>query len=177
MPVGYSNFAYQDPGHQTPEEALRCCLRFLAESLPRVLIAIQAPHKSLTARSEGVAQQDREKLITELARSSKRTFLIFDTIDECKSVDLRKGILQVIARLRKLPQVRILVTSRPHLSQIETVLQYATRLEVKAATRTFVRKFNKCLRRKVYCRHTTSSQASCLLFYHRGHWGCESTEV
>ena len=58
-------------------------------------------------------------------------YLVFDALDECAS-EQRKSFLESISRASQLQNVRLLVTSRPHLQDLTEIFEHSHTLEIKA---------------------------------------------
>ena len=58
-------------------------------------------------------------------------YLVFDALDECASEE-RKSLLQSISQASHLQNVRLLVTSRPHLQDLTEIFEHSPTLETKA---------------------------------------------
>lgn len=58
-------------------------------------------------------------------------YLVFDALDECASGQ-RKSFLEFISQASQLQNVRLLVTSRPHLQDLTEIFEHSPTLEIKA---------------------------------------------
>ena len=101
---------------------LNCILRQLIESLPTIPKIVHDSYTRLTEMDHPLPQHECERLITEVAKQSKCTYLIFDALDESDGLRHRRELSQIIKRLSQDRTLRILVTSRPHTQDIFELL-------------------------------------------------------
>ena len=64
-------------------------------------------------------------------RSLSKVFIVVDALDECIEIDDKCRLLCELQKL--LPTARLLITSRPHIADIDHHFQDFARLEVRAS--------------------------------------------
>lgn len=107
-------------------------LKQIAVALPElpkcVIEAYGKHHESKTA----ISVQELEELLLTISSTLSSLFVVLDALDECDEVRYRKPLLQFIRRLKQNKNVRLFVTSRPHLQDLNTVFQDCPQIEVQA---------------------------------------------
>lgn len=92
---------------------------------------IRGVYKSHTKKGTRPSAREYLELLQEETGSFSKIFLVIDALDECRDVDGTRGLL--MSEIKKLqPTLRLLVTSRPHISDIERMFSDAMQLEVRA---------------------------------------------
>lgn len=85
------------------------------------------------AKTNGYLPQDEcERLIDDIANTSNCAYLNTDAFDECIEPGHRKEFLRVIRRLSQGRTLRVLITSRPHLQDINEALRGCCQLTIEA---------------------------------------------
>lgn len=70
-----------------------------------------------------------ERLLADLASGLEYVYLVFDGLDEAAH---RRAFLQSILNVARTPRVRLLVTSRPHISDLIDLFQQYPNLVIRA---------------------------------------------
>ena len=70
-----------------------------------------------------------ERLLTDLASGLEYVYLVFDGLDEAAH---RRAFLQSILNVARSPHIRLLVTSRPHISDLIDLFQQYPNLRIRA---------------------------------------------
>ncbi|KAI1264745.1 hypothetical protein F5Y18DRAFT_78006 [Xylariaceae sp. FL1019] len=130
--VGYVYFDYQSQEDQTPTVVLNSLLRQLVQVLPTIPTAIQDIFSAKSPKTASLSVLECEWLISELARDNGTCYLILDALDESDNAKCRTEIISSIIRLRATPEIRVLVTSRPHTEIIDVALADCPRLNITA---------------------------------------------
>jgi hypothetical protein len=131
-PVAYFYFDYQDHSVQTPGLVLNCILRQLIEAMPAIPKPVTDLHTRLSGTKDSLPPHECERLIMEVVRESRCSYLILDALDECDDLTYRKEFLQIIDRFSHAPTFRILITSRLHTQDICQALSNYPRLTINA---------------------------------------------
>lgn len=116
---------------QTAEELLGSLFQQLIHQRPtisndvRQLYQIHRKTKTMPSINEYSASLQSE------IRCFKRCFLVIDALDECTE---RKGIRgSILSEFRKLqPTLRLLITSRPHIEDVQNAFEDPVQLEIMA---------------------------------------------
>ncbi|PKX95976.1 ankyrin [Aspergillus novofumigatus IBT 16806] len=127
-PVAFFYFDHQDHSTQGTSEVLCCMLRQLLEKLP----AIPSPVAELFQKSGHKGQMplhECERLLTDIASGLRCTYLVLDGLDESED---RKSLLQSIKNIIQSHQVRLLVTSRPHIPDLVDLFQQHPNIRIEA---------------------------------------------
>ncbi|KAJ5613105.1 ankyrin [Penicillium lagena] len=127
-PVAFFYFGHQDQSTQSTPAVLCSILRQLLEKLP----AIPTSVTELFEKSGHISQMPLhqcERLLTDLTSGLRCAYLVFDGLDESEH---RKSFLQSIQNVVRCRQVRLLVTSRPHIRDLTDLFQQHPNLMIEA---------------------------------------------
>ncbi|KAF3387434.1 Ankyrin-3 [Penicillium rolfsii] len=127
-PVAYFYFDHQDQSSQSTSVVLCSILRQLLEQIP----TIPSPVAELYEKSGdkgSMSPKECERLLTDIASSLKVVYLVFDGLDESGQ---RRPFLQSILNVARSQHVRLLVTSRPHIADLNDLFQQHPNLIIKA---------------------------------------------
>ncbi|KAJ5167506.1 ankyrin [Penicillium canariense] len=127
-PVAYFYFDHQDQSTQNTSVVLCCILRQLLEQLP----AIPSPVAELYEKGghQGrIPLHECERLLTDLGSTVRCAYLVFDGLDESEH---RRTFLQSIQNVVRRSQIRLLVTSRPHIQDLIDLFQQHLNLRIEA---------------------------------------------
>lgn len=92
---------------------------------------IRCVHKAHAERGTRPSWREYLKLLQEEVGCYSRIFLVIDALDECREVDgTRNTLLTELENLQR--GLQLLVTSRPHISDIERVFRNSVNLEIRA---------------------------------------------
>ncbi|KAJ5491905.1 hypothetical protein N7453_010002 [Penicillium expansum] len=127
-PVAFFYFDHQDQSTQGTSAVLCCILRQLLEQLPE----IPSPVAELYEKSGHQGQMplhECERLLTGLVSGHRFAYLVFDGLDESEH---RKSFVQSIQNVVRSRQIRMLVTSRPHIRDLIDLSQQHPNLKIEA---------------------------------------------
>ena len=140
--VAYNYFDYQQQGVYSIESILSSLLRqfllqisFLPQSVQK-LYDLTRPNQARPSAS------DVYDVLKTLLRDFHRCFIVIDALDECKDKGIRKALLQDLIGLNG-DTIRIFVTCRPPLAEIEQYAKQHPRVTICADERDL----------KAYCFH------------------------
>jgi hypothetical protein len=123
---------------QTLAAILGCLVQQLAVSAPDTLLPWTEEHyyhNTDTSLLQSIKMA--LEMLIQACNQFSTTFLVIDALDEAEneSVKHRKELLNAISRLvLSCPNVRIFITSRSHLGDINTAFQYADIIPIRART-------------------------------------------
>lgn len=124
----YCNYA--DQVNQTPATLLGSLAKQLAEQspcLPPTLAASFATRQKKPPTIEACLE-----ILNQVSEMFSKTFLIIDAFDEMDNAS-RKMLLELIAQVARFgTNVRLFLTSRPHLSDISNAFIDATKFSISA---------------------------------------------
>ncbi|KAH8657971.1 hypothetical protein BX600DRAFT_384402 [Xylariales sp. PMI_506] len=131
-PVAYFYFDHQEHLTQSPGVLLRSILRQLVEVNQDIPSSIREMYQNISNTKSSIPQHECERLIAEVAGQSKCCFLILDALDECADPSYRYETLQILERLHKVENIKLLITSRPHVGDIEKTFCHFPQLRIEA---------------------------------------------
>lgn len=124
----YFDFGAED--EQTPVQILSSLLKQLLLQLE----GLPAPVKQLFDRSimKGQIPQVKElqELLLSIPKEFNAVYLVIDALDECKVGDCRSELLRAFQAFQA--SMKLLVTSRPHLSDLNDSLAHASQVKLRA---------------------------------------------
>lgn len=129
--AAYFYFDYQEHEKQTPSAVLNCVLRQLVESSSIIPAEITDLHEKLKSPNTSLPIHECERLLIETASQYKFSYLIFDALDESDSPN-RREFLQILIRLGQQPNLRILMTCRPHIQDVSNALKDYPQVKIEA---------------------------------------------
>lgn len=115
---------------QTPTTALSSILGQLLENIDHIPQPISSAYKSLQPRGKPPVYEC-ERLIGEIVKAVGPTYIIIDALDECNS-EHRTTFLQSLDNLSRTQDLRLLVTSRPHFSDITHTFRRHPQIKIEA---------------------------------------------
>jgi hypothetical protein len=127
-PMAFFYFDHQDQLSQTTSSVLCCILRQLLEKLPEIPASVVELFKKRGPKGQ-IPLHECERLLVDLASSLRQAYLVFDGLDESEH---QKSFLQSIQQLVRSRNVRLLVTSRPHIRDLTDIFQYYPNLRIEA---------------------------------------------
>ncbi|RHZ74268.1 hypothetical protein CDV55_108638 [Aspergillus turcosus] len=130
--LAFYYFDYKETQSNIVNRVLSSILAQLVAGLPKPPKSVAAAYEKSHDSASSLTQNELERLISDAVRESQRVYIIFDALDECCSSADRKTLLGVFLRLVETHRLCILVTSRPHLSDISTVLYSHSAIEIQA---------------------------------------------
>ena len=126
--------SYRNQREQSARNLIGSLVRQVAHrktTLSDDVIGLYGAHKLKESRP--TMNELSNLLHSEITRLSE-VFILVDAMDECSANDYtREELLTTLQRLLKLPNVRLMITSRPVASYIESHLQGTAYLEIRAA--------------------------------------------
>lgn len=128
--IAYFYFDHQDQSSQLPATVLSCILRQLLEQQRAIPEAVARVYKNVGSKG-GLPQFECASLITEVTKGLSRVYLVLDALDEC-APEHRVSLLQTLSQLSRVPGLRLLVTSRPHIRELTTAFTQFLRLKIVA---------------------------------------------
>ncbi|KAH9892086.1 hypothetical protein F4778DRAFT_323682 [Xylariomycetidae sp. FL2044] len=131
-PCAYFYFDYQNQDTQDPGSILRCLLRQLTQPMISIPKSVSDLYDRLGERGDAMPLHECERIIVELAKTSRGLYLVFDALDECDGMLYRKEFLQTMGRLKQEHLLRILVTSRPHLEDVQQAFRDSVQVKIEA---------------------------------------------
>jgi len=118
IPIAFYYFDYRDKDCQTPNNVFSSILRQLVSALPEIPKRVIEAHK----KSLNSSISELDKMLLEVIRNCDLVFIVVDALDECEEPRFRREFLLFLERLKDIKTARILVTSRPHVSDIKEIL-------------------------------------------------------
>ena len=130
--LAYFYFDYREQDGQTPNAFVASLLRQIAVrkvDFPQSLLDFYEHYKHDRAQAETAALF---ATFRQVYSSFEKCYIIIDALDECRSSLYRKEILKIVSGL-DLQIVRLFVTSRPHIHDIQQNFLHAQQIEVEAS--------------------------------------------
>ena len=151
--LAYFYFDYREQDAQTPNDFVASLLRQIAAQkvdFPQSLLDFYEHYRHDRAQAETA---DLFATFQQVYASFEKCYIIIDALDECKSSLYRKEILKIVSGL-DLQIVRLFVTSRPHVHDIQQSFLHAQQIEVEASEQDI----------KIYCHRMIQDSQSTLDF-------------
>ncbi|KXX73563.1 Vegetative incompatibility protein HET-E-1 [Madurella mycetomatis] len=130
LPIAFFYFDYQDQSTQTPTTVLPSILRHLLENIDHIPPSVSSAYETLQPRGKPPVYEC-ERLIGEIAKAVGPTYIIIDALDECSS-EHRTTFLRSLDNLSHTHGLRLLVTSRPHFSDITHTFRRHPQIKIEA---------------------------------------------
>jgi hypothetical protein len=114
----------------TPEEVIGSLLNHLLyrkANLSKELTELYSEHMERGTRPTYI---ELAKILETESRSVSQVFIVFDALDECPVKDDTRT--KILEELRRLPNVRLMVTGRPHVTAIVSRLGDISELQIRA---------------------------------------------
>ncbi|KAL4985112.1 ankyrin [Aspergillus falconensis] len=127
-PVAFFYFDHQDRSTQSTSAVLCCILRQVLEKLPAIPGSVTELFERIGHKGQ-IPLHECERLLTDIASSLRCIYLVFDGLDESEHW---RSFLQSIQNLVRIPQFRLLVTSRPHIREPIDLFQQHPRIRIEA---------------------------------------------
>ncbi|KAJ5808621.1 ankyrin [Penicillium riverlandense] len=127
-PVAFFYFDHQDQSTQSTSVVLCSILRQLLEKLPAIPSSVSELFEKSGHQGQ-IPLQECERLLTDLASGLRCAYLVFDGLDESEH---RKSFLRSIRNVVRSRQVRLLVTSRPHIRDLIELFQEHPKIMIEA---------------------------------------------
>ncbi|KAI9708311.1 MAG: hypothetical protein M1820_004015 [Bogoriella megaspora] len=131
-PVAYMYFDYRDPETPNSSTLTLSILKQILACLPRMPASVIDICQKSQKQQRRFTQSEAERLIISVAQGLPMVYLVVDALDECEEGKHRMGFLGTMHRLRKVPNIRLIVTSRPHPSDIKNAFQNDPRILIEA---------------------------------------------
>ena len=128
--VAFFYFDFSAEDEQTPDQILSSLLKQLLLQLR----GLPAPVKQLFDRSIMKAQipqvNELQELLLAMRKEFNAVYLVIDALDECKVGNCRSDILEALQAFQA--SMKLLVTSRPHLDDLNDSLGHASQVRLRA---------------------------------------------
>lgn len=126
--MAYFYFDHQDQSSQSTSVVLCSVLRQLLEQMPTIPSCVTELYEK-SGHNGSITLNECERLLADLASGLEYVYLVFDGLDEAAH---RRAFLQSILNVAQTPHVRLLVTSRPHISDLTDLFQQYPNLVIRA---------------------------------------------
>lgn len=126
--MAYFYFDHQDQASQSISAVLCSVLRQLLEQIPTIPNSVTELYEK-SGNKGSITLNECERLLADLASVLEYVYLVFDGLDEAAH---RRAFLQSILNVARSPRVRLLVTSRPHISDLIDLFQQYPNLMIRA---------------------------------------------
>ncbi|RDA94396.1 hypothetical protein CP533_2262 [Ophiocordyceps camponoti-saundersi (nom. inval.)] len=131
--VSFFYLDYRNQTTQTPAAVLSCLLRQIVEAMPEMLGPLIELHRQAKADGRSLALGECQWLLAEAAaKASRCIYVVVDALDECDGSQCRTALLQAIGSLKQMQAVRLFVTSRPHIQDINAAFETHPQIEIEA---------------------------------------------
>ncbi|KAG2419366.1 hypothetical protein HFD88_004162 [Aspergillus terreus] len=111
----------------------RSLLRQLLDYTPNIPNKIVEAHNRLGGSECSISASTLEKIILQLIQSSPNMYVLIDALDECVDPSRRNSILGFLEQATCTPNIRLLLTSRPHVQEIRSAFPESHRIRVRAS--------------------------------------------
>lgn len=132
VPIAFFYFDYREQDRQTPMSFLSSILRQIVEKITDIPSCVGDRYDKAGGSGGSLPLHELEKMILDIASSISQAYLIVDALDECDELVHRRPILQLLARLGQIPNLRLFITSRQYPQDIQTVFQTCPQVAVHA---------------------------------------------
>lgn len=129
--VSYIYFEYVERDQQRPIDILRSLVRQLARQMDHLPAALELLYDTHYPKQDNPSFEDVYSAFIEVSSRFRRTFLVFDALDECDQKYQRKGLLPLFHRLKE-DGLSLFITSRPYPEDIQLSFENAVKLEILA---------------------------------------------
>lgn len=122
---------------QTASHLIRTLLRQVCQTLERVPVAVVEFHRETRHNIEDVLWfQELQSVLYRTLATCDKIFLVIDALDEIETIRQRNAILQALKDLRSANgNLRILATTRPHLSELHSHFHLPSTIDIAANPR------------------------------------------
>lgn len=126
-------FVYCDyKEYHTSAELIGSLLQQLVQRQTTISLEIRQLYYSHGKKNTRPSLSEYSKLLRSESRTFSNVFIVIDALDECEEYDgTRAKLLSEIQKLQ--PIVRLLVTSRPHITNVISKFKDSTRLDIRAS--------------------------------------------
>lgn len=100
--------------------------------MPELPSCVKEAYNKHSESGAAISAPELEDLLFTVAVILPAVFIVIDALDECVELRYRKDLLQFIGRLKESQTIRIFVTSRSHLEDVNNAFQNYPQVEVKA---------------------------------------------
>ncbi|KAL4865593.1 hypothetical protein BDV12DRAFT_200003 [Aspergillus spectabilis] len=133
IPVIFYYFDYEDQSRQTTAHFLKGLLRQLLDHIPNIPRKVSEAHKRLGGPECSLPETALEKMTLEIIQSIPQLHILIDALDECVDLSRRKGIMSFLEQATCNTNVRLLITSRPHVREIPSAFPRSHQILVRAS--------------------------------------------
>jgi hypothetical protein len=100
--------------------------------MPQIPKCVIDAYENVNCSGSFLPLDELEKMTLDVARSIHRPYIIIDALDECDELRHRRTILQFIDRLKQIETIRLLVTSRQHIHDINAAFHNHPQITIQA---------------------------------------------
>lgn len=116
---------------QSIENLLGSLLQQLTQRRSDISDNIRSLYNSHIRKNTSPSLNEYSKLLQTEIRLFSKTFIIIDALDECSKIENRHALLRELRKL--LPTAFLLITSRPHITDIPQYFERFSLLEIRAS--------------------------------------------
>ncbi|KAL5336660.1 hypothetical protein BJX70DRAFT_273667 [Aspergillus crustosus] len=110
-------FDYKDHSRQTIAHFLKSLLRQTLDQISNLPKRIVEVHSKLGGQQCSLSEGVLEKMTMEIIRTMPSLYILVDALDEYVDASRRKSVLGFLEQVTSIPNIRLLITSRPHVDE------------------------------------------------------------
>ncbi|KAI9673981.1 MAG: hypothetical protein M1817_002187 [Caeruleum heppii] len=122
---------YNSRDQQSATSLLETLAKQLSRTTREAMKKLTELHNRCRANGGRPSLADLESLIIEICTNLKTSYVILDALDECDVNNGRRDLIPVLQRMAR-TSIKLLVTSRPNPSDIQSSLETACRIDIVA---------------------------------------------
>ena len=123
---------YRDQASQSAYDIVASLMRQLAEYTTNLPDQVTDLYEKFGNQGRSTQLRDLEEAFLSTSADFRQVFVIIDALDECNDGNNRRTLLKFLAALQHHSSIRLLVTSRPHLQDMRSVLGTACQICIEA---------------------------------------------
>ena len=131
-PIAYAYFDYGDQELQTHSTLVASIFKQILTTMATIPSNITEALEKSRRQGVSLSPQEITRMIVDIASQVPAIYLILDALDECDESKHRESVIETLTELRKLPNIRIFVTSRPHPHDIISAFENDQQIIIKA---------------------------------------------
>jgi hypothetical protein len=131
-PIAFFYFDYRDQDHQTPTSLLLSILRQIVATVLETPKCVVDTYERGHTASDSLPLRELETMIFDVASSIRRLFVIIDALDECDESRHRRTVLQLLYRMKQVPNISLFVTSRQYPQDIKAAFHTHPQIAIHA---------------------------------------------
>ncbi|KAL4885664.1 hypothetical protein BJY04DRAFT_205379 [Aspergillus karnatakaensis] len=112
---------------------LKSLLRQVLDGIPILPTRVAEAYNRLGGLKCTLPEPTLEKMALEIIRTIPHLYIFIDALDECVDLSRRKGVIRFLEQAAYKPNVRLLITSRPHVQEIPTAYSDCRRILIRAS--------------------------------------------